>query len=61
MFQQKASSTMVPKWYYHDTKTHIAKDVSKQVDREKKEEEQDNWFNRLWPMTKPKQTWREND
>jgi hypothetical protein len=26
---------------------------------EKKEEEQDYWFNRLGPMTKPKQTWWE--
>jgi hypothetical protein len=25
----------------------------------KEEEEQDYWFNHLWPMTKPKQTWRE--
>jgi hypothetical protein len=25
----------------------------------KEEEEQDYWFNRLWPMTKPKQTWWE--
>jgi hypothetical protein len=25
----------------------------------KEEEERDYWFNHLWPMTKPKQTWRE--
>jgi hypothetical protein len=27
---------MLPKGYYQDTKTHIAKDVSKRVGREKK-------------------------
>jgi hypothetical protein len=25
----------------------------------KEEEEQDYWFNRLWPMTRPEQTWQE--
>jgi hypothetical protein len=25
----------------------------------KKEEERDYWFNRLWPMTRPEQTWQE--
>jgi hypothetical protein len=41
-------------------KTHIAKYASKRVGREKKvEEERDYWFNRLRPMTKLKQTWRE--
>jgi hypothetical protein len=34
--KQKASSTVVPKGYYQDTKTQIAKDVSKRVDREKR-------------------------
>jgi hypothetical protein len=56
---QKASSTVVPKGYYQDTKTQIAKDASKRVGREKEEEERDNWFNRLRPMTKLKQTWQE--
>jgi hypothetical protein len=27
--------------------------------RKKEEEERDYWFNRLWPMTKPKQMWQE--
>jgi hypothetical protein len=27
--------------------------------RKKEEEEQDYWFNHLWPTTKPKQTWQE--
>jgi hypothetical protein len=34
--KQKASSTVVPKGYYKDTKTQIVKDVSKRVGREKK-------------------------
>jgi hypothetical protein len=33
--KQKASSTVVPKGYYQDTKTQIAKDASKRVGREK--------------------------
>jgi hypothetical protein len=56
---QKASSTVVPKGYYQDTKTHIAKVASKRVGREKEEEERDYWFNHLRPMTKLKQTWQE--
>jgi hypothetical protein len=57
--KQKASSTVVPKGYYQDTKTQIAKDALKRVGREKEEEERDYWFNRLRPMTKPKQMWWE--
>jgi hypothetical protein len=34
--KQKASSTVVPKGYYQDTKTQIAKDASKRIGREKK-------------------------
>jgi hypothetical protein len=45
--KQKASSTVVPKGYYQDTKMQIAKDASKRVGREKKEEEWDYWFNHL--------------
>jgi hypothetical protein len=33
---QKASSTVVPKGYYQDTKMQIAKNASKRVGREKK-------------------------
>jgi hypothetical protein len=36
----------------------IAKDASKRVGQEKKEE-WDYWFHHLRPMTKPKQTWWE--
>jgi Holliday junction resolvasome RuvABC DNA-binding subunit len=36
LLQAKASSTVVPKGYYQDTKTQIAKDVSKRVGREKR-------------------------
>jgi hypothetical protein len=57
-FKQKASPTVVPKGYYQDTKTQIAKYASKRVDREKKEEERDYWFNHLQPMT-TRQTWQE--
>jgi hypothetical protein len=35
--KQKASSTVVPKGYYQDTNTQIAKDASKRIGREKKE------------------------
>jgi hypothetical protein len=35
----------------------IAKDASKRVSEKKEVEERDYWFNHLWPMTKPKQTW----
>jgi hypothetical protein len=35
--------------------------MQQRVLAEKKEEEEwDYWFNGLWPMTKPKQTWQEN-
>jgi hypothetical protein len=34
--KQKASSTVVPKGYYQDTKMQIAKDASKRVGREKR-------------------------
>jgi hypothetical protein len=34
--KKNASSTAVPKGYYHDTKTQIAKDASKRVGREKR-------------------------
>jgi hypothetical protein len=47
LLQQKASSMVVPKGYYQDKKTQIAKDVSKRVGREKKEEERDYWLNSL--------------
>jgi hypothetical protein len=53
--KEKASSTVVPKGYYQDTKTQIAKDASKRVGWEKEEEEQDYWFNHLRLMTKLKQ------
>jgi hypothetical protein len=33
--KQKANSMVMPKGYYQDTKTHIAKDASKRVGREK--------------------------
>jgi hypothetical protein len=33
--KQKASSMVVPKGYYQDTKIQIAKDTSKRVGREK--------------------------
>jgi hypothetical protein len=49
---------VVPKGYYQDTKTQIAKDASK-LPEKKEEEEREYWFNRLRPMTKPKQTWWE--
>jgi hypothetical protein len=55
--KQKAGSMMVPKGYYQDTKMQITKDAPKRVGWEKEEEEQEYWFNHLWPMTKPKQTW----
>jgi hypothetical protein len=31
----------------------------RELAEKKEEEEQEYWFNHLWPMTKPKQTWRE--
>jgi hypothetical protein len=31
----------------------------RELDVKKVEEERDYWFHRLWPMTKPKQMWRE--
>jgi hypothetical protein len=34
--KQKASSTVVPKGYYQDTKMEITKDVSKRVGQEKR-------------------------
>jgi hypothetical protein len=34
--KQKASSTVVPKGYYQDTKMQIAKDVLKRAERERR-------------------------
>jgi hypothetical protein len=57
--KQKASSTVVPKGYYQDTKKRLQKMRQRELFVKKEEEERDYWFNHLWPMTKPKQTWRE--
>jgi hypothetical protein len=40
----------------------ITKMIRQRESAEKKEEEErDCWFNHLWLMTRPEQTWREND
>jgi hypothetical protein len=57
--KQKASSTVVPKGYYQDTKCILQKMGHRELAEKKEEEERDNWFNHLRPMTKPKQTWQE--
>jgi hypothetical protein len=57
--KQKASSTVVPKGHYHDIKMQTAKDASKRVGREKRRGRAGLLVYRLWPMTKPKQTWQE--
>jgi hypothetical protein len=31
----------------------------RELAEKKEEEERDYWFNHLWPMSKPKQTWHE--
>jgi hypothetical protein len=44
------------------TKTHkhrLQKMRQRELAEKKEEEERDYWFNCLWPMTKPKQTWWE--
>jgi hypothetical protein len=50
---------VVPKGYYQDTKHRLQKMHQRELAEEKEEEEQDYLFNRLRPMTKPKQTWQE--
>jgi hypothetical protein len=41
-------------------KHRLQKMHEREFAKKKREEERDYWFNHLWPMTKPKQTWREN-
>jgi hypothetical protein len=57
--KQKASSTVVPKGYYKTQKHRLQKMRQRELAEKKEEEERDYWFNRLWPMTKPKQMWWE--
>jgi hypothetical protein len=38
-------------------KRRLKKMRQRELAEKKEEEERDYWFNRLWPMTKPKQTW----
>jgi hypothetical protein len=40
-------------------KRRLQKMRQRELAEKKEEEEQDYWFNRLWPMTRPKQTWQE--
>jgi hypothetical protein len=40
-------------------KCRLQKMCQRELAEKKEEEERDYWFNHLWPMTKPKQTWRE--
>jgi hypothetical protein len=51
---------VVPKGYYKTQKRILQKMRQKELAEKKEEEEQDYWFNRLRPMTKPKQTSQEN-
>jgi hypothetical protein len=41
-------------------KHRLQKMCQRELADKKEEEERDYWFNRLRPMTKPKQTWQEN-
>jgi hypothetical protein len=50
---------VVPKGYYQDTKRRLQKMCQRELAEQKEEEERDYRFNRLRPMTKPKQMWRE--
>jgi hypothetical protein len=40
-------------------KRRLQKMWQREFAENKKEEERDNWFNHLWPMTRPMQTWWE--
>jgi hypothetical protein len=40
-------------------KCRLQKIRQRALAKKKEEEERDYWFNRLWPMTKSKQTWQE--
>jgi hypothetical protein len=41
-------------------KCQLQKLRQKELAQKKEEEDRDYWFNRSWPMTKSKLTWREN-
>jgi hypothetical protein len=41
-------------------KCRLQKMHQRELVKKKEEEERHYWFNHLWPMTKPKQTWRKN-
>jgi hypothetical protein len=60
LLKKKASSMVVPKGYCKTQKCILQKMRQKELAEKKEEEEQDYWFNRLRPMTKPKQTSQEN-
>jgi hypothetical protein len=57
------SKRPVPRWCpWSITKTQkhrLQKMRQRELAEKKEEEEWDYWFNHLWPMTKPKQTWQE--
>jgi hypothetical protein len=41
-------------------KCRLQKMHQRELVKKKEEEERHYWFNHLWPMTKPKQTWQKN-
>jgi hypothetical protein len=57
------SKRPAPRWCPRDiTKTQkcrLQKMRQRELAEKNEEEKQDYWFNRLRPMTKPKQTWQE--
>jgi hypothetical protein len=57
------SKRPAPRWCPRGITRHKNTDCKRCVKeswpRKKEEEEWDYWFNRLWPMTKPKQMWWE--
>jgi hypothetical protein len=57
--KQKASSTWCPRGITKTQKRMLQKMHEGELAKKKEGGERDYWFNRLRPMTKPKQTWRE--
>jgi hypothetical protein len=57
--RKRPAPTWCPRGITKTQKHRLQKMRQRELAEKKEEEEWDYWFNCLWPMTKPKQTWQE--
>jgi hypothetical protein len=56
---KRPAARWCPKGIIKTQKHRLQKMRQREMAEKKEEEERDYWFNHLWPMTKPEQTWWE--